>query len=339
MVEVSLTATGTVSDAHVISGPDELRKAALQSVLQWHFSTNSQASTKTQVTVDFHLPESVPASIRPVLTPAPSGEEPPVVERLILLVPESLKQKLESRLTVREGDRLTDVAMNDLTAAASDVDEHLSVNVQRGAKGAVVSISLPLVGVAGGVPAGVIGGVLGSHEAPSKIRVGGNVQAMNLIYKGDAALSARGEGSPHSRRCAFHGQHWQGWHGPGCATCFRSSAAGRKREDCRGAMAIQADSAEWRSSGRGDDGRCEFYIDAVRGDSRYLPTGSLGEGHSQNLNLSADKAVQGRNLLPTVAVRLHAEEDAFAFEDSGGDVKGYGRVDQVRYQSYRKCGA
>jgi TonB family protein len=192
VVEVSLTSTGTVSDAHVISGPEELRKAALQSVLQWHFTANGQGTSKTQVTVDFHLPESVPTSIRPVLTPAPSSEEPLFVDRLILLMPESLKQKLESRLTVREGDRLTDVAMNDLTAAANDVDEHLNVNVQRNAKGAVVVISLPLVGVAGGVsggvpggvPGGVAGGISGGQEAvPSKIRVGGNVQAMNLVNK------------------------------------------------------------------------------------------------------------------------------------------------------------
>src|SRR5882762_8192576 len=64
VVEVSLTATGVVSDAHVLSGPEELRKAALQSVLQWHFSSDAQVSTKTQVTVDFHLPEPAPAEIR-----------------------------------------------------------------------------------------------------------------------------------------------------------------------------------------------------------------------------------------------------------------------------------
>ena len=33
--------TGNVSDARVVSGPEELRKTALQSVLQWHFARES----------------------------------------------------------------------------------------------------------------------------------------------------------------------------------------------------------------------------------------------------------------------------------------------------------
>jgi hypothetical protein len=36
---------------------------------------------------------------------------------------------------------------------------------------------------------------------------------------------------------------------------------------------------------------------------RHWITDSLGERHRQRLNLSADKAVQGGSLLPTVAVR------------------------------------
>src|SRR5712672_2686364 len=36
-LEAALDGTGNVVDAHVVSGPVELRSAALQSVLQWHF--------------------------------------------------------------------------------------------------------------------------------------------------------------------------------------------------------------------------------------------------------------------------------------------------------------
>lgn len=165
VVEVTLSATGTVSDARVLSGPEELRKAALQSVLQWHFSSNSQVSSTTQVTVDFHLPDPAPASIRTAVTPA---VDVPVVDRVILRVPESLKQKLESRLTLRQGDRLTPAAISDLSAAANEIDEHLNVNVETGVEGAVVVISLP----ESAAPA-----------TPGRIRVGGNAQALNLIYK------------------------------------------------------------------------------------------------------------------------------------------------------------
>ena len=46
VVEVKLDSNGNVSDAHVVSGPDELRKAALQSVLQWHFMKNLAGSSR-----------------------------------------------------------------------------------------------------------------------------------------------------------------------------------------------------------------------------------------------------------------------------------------------------
>ena len=59
VVEVKLDSNGNVSDAHVVSGPDELRNAALQSVLQWHLMKNLAGSTR-QVTISFSLPDSAP---------------------------------------------------------------------------------------------------------------------------------------------------------------------------------------------------------------------------------------------------------------------------------------
>src|ERR1039457_4880966 len=54
-VEVKLDAKGIVADARVLSGPDELRKAALQSVLQWHFTGDSAGATRV-VQIIFELP-------------------------------------------------------------------------------------------------------------------------------------------------------------------------------------------------------------------------------------------------------------------------------------------
>jgi TonB family protein len=51
-LEVSLDESGNVYDAHVLSGPDELRKSALESVLNWHFS-NSAARTTRVVSISF----------------------------------------------------------------------------------------------------------------------------------------------------------------------------------------------------------------------------------------------------------------------------------------------
>jgi TonB family protein len=55
VVEVKLDSNGNVGDAHVVSGPDELRNAALKSVLQWHLMKNLAGSTR-QVSISFVLP-------------------------------------------------------------------------------------------------------------------------------------------------------------------------------------------------------------------------------------------------------------------------------------------
>ena len=55
-VEMTLNERGEVSDARVLSGPEELRKATLESVLQWHYSPGALASTVTQATLRFQVP-------------------------------------------------------------------------------------------------------------------------------------------------------------------------------------------------------------------------------------------------------------------------------------------
>jgi TonB family protein len=55
-VEMTLNERGEVSDARVLSGPEELRKAALGSVLQWHYSPAALASTTTYATLRFRVP-------------------------------------------------------------------------------------------------------------------------------------------------------------------------------------------------------------------------------------------------------------------------------------------
>jgi TonB family protein len=55
-LELSLDDRGEVSDARVLTGPDELRRAALESVLQWHYSPAAVRSTSLQTTLRFRLP-------------------------------------------------------------------------------------------------------------------------------------------------------------------------------------------------------------------------------------------------------------------------------------------
>jgi TonB family protein len=56
IVDLTLDARGEVLDARVLSGPDELRKATLESVLQWHYSPSALSSTVTQATLRFQIP-------------------------------------------------------------------------------------------------------------------------------------------------------------------------------------------------------------------------------------------------------------------------------------------
>ena len=56
LLDLAVDDRGEVSDARVLSGPDELRKAALESVLQWHYSPDAVRSISTQATLRFHLP-------------------------------------------------------------------------------------------------------------------------------------------------------------------------------------------------------------------------------------------------------------------------------------------
>jgi TonB family protein len=62
-VEATLDGSGAVTDARIISGPQELRKAAVQSVFEWHFAKDAANSTRL-VTIDFRLPP--PGSSEPV---------------------------------------------------------------------------------------------------------------------------------------------------------------------------------------------------------------------------------------------------------------------------------
>ncbi|MGB9459245.1 MAG: M56 family metallopeptidase [Bryobacteraceae bacterium] len=56
VAQVKLDANGVVTDASILSGPDELRKAVLQSVLNWHFYKDADGAMR-QVSVTFELPK------------------------------------------------------------------------------------------------------------------------------------------------------------------------------------------------------------------------------------------------------------------------------------------
>jgi TonB family protein len=69
-LEVSVDEQGQVSDARVLSGPEELRRACLQSILEWRFRT--PATPSIEVVVHFQLPKD--GSSSEVVLPAVPAE-------------------------------------------------------------------------------------------------------------------------------------------------------------------------------------------------------------------------------------------------------------------------
>ncbi|MBZ5582140.1 MAG: M56 family metallopeptidase [Acidobacteriia bacterium] len=191
VVQVGLDAGGNVNDVHVVSGPDELRRAALESILQWHFGRDSAGKTR-QVSVNFVAP---PQTVVPgVLSSVPEGKPRTVKSIAVQGLPDSLRGELLAALPVKEGDSLPPgEIMSRVTAAVKQFDEHLetafastddSIAISIGApgtrpnlvavdRGATMTITEPngvrrvvpggTVGsVPGGVQAGVMGGILSS---------------------------------------------------------------------------------------------------------------------------------------------------------------------------------
>jgi TonB family protein len=206
IVEAALDTAGNVVDAHVVSGPTELRRAVLQSVLQWHFANDSGANTR-QVRVTFtNLP---PTSIETSLTiTTPGGPAREAARRTEAIggvlggvvngVPtpnrpsfagKTLKQiniqgltddaraRLGSRLPVHVGDILSDDLVQQTFAAVHDYDEHMTVGNKFDPDGSVsFFISAP----------GAMSNGNAIQQPPpppgtKRITIGGNVQQAKLV--------------------------------------------------------------------------------------------------------------------------------------------------------------
>jgi TonB family protein len=192
VVEVKLDANGNVSDAHVVSGPDELRKAALQSVLQWHLMKNLAGSSR-QVSITFSLPDSAPAqpstaaagvgggvyrvgggvtapaagqlSAVMMATAAAEGHLPPQsiwVGRTVKGInvyglPDQARADLLAQLPVHEGDTLSADSLQNVARVANGIDEHLAIRVASAGGGGV---TLEIMVVPGGAMTATAAGTM-----------------------------------------------------------------------------------------------------------------------------------------------------------------------------------
>jgi TonB family protein len=189
VVEARLDSSGNVADAHVVSGPEELRKVTLASVLQWHFAKDSARLTR-QVVVSFTMPQAA-APNAGFATSAENFEklraeaamQNKIQQRNALegrtirsvtvsgLSPQQ-RDELTSKLPIHAGDTVSKDVMERTTRTVKEFDEHMTVfATPTGASEAVVQIVAPNTAAA---PAE-------GPTPPSFIRVGGNVQSTKLI--------------------------------------------------------------------------------------------------------------------------------------------------------------
>jgi TonB family protein len=191
VVEVTLDAAGEVADARVLSGPDQLRKAVLESVLQWHFA-HEPSGTHRQVTVTFDPPAPVApkAAAIPRLLPAPLSDakaqerwnameaarlRAASVQRTVKSVSvtgisDSARAELLGMLPVHQGDSLDLAGTQRLIKAVKEFDEHLIVSFPQAGSETEVAVQ---IAAPNSKPESSIN--------PQRIRVGGNVQQANLV--------------------------------------------------------------------------------------------------------------------------------------------------------------
>jgi len=164
VLEVHIDAEGHVSDAKVVSGPEELRSAALEAILQWHYSPAAMTlPAVTQVTMDFKLPGGATPDSKPGIALPPDWHGTLKSIQIDGLTP-AARDELMQRLPAHEGDAVNADVMASLSKTVRDFDEHLNVSLSPD-EPHTLRISL--------APA--------ASPGPLRIRVGGNVQQAKLL--------------------------------------------------------------------------------------------------------------------------------------------------------------
>jgi TonB family protein len=212
IVDASLDRNGEVTDARVLSGPGELRRDALSSVLQWHYAGDGAAPPSARVSIQYAQRAAATAAVGGALPPAPPPPPPPGATRRELrgvegwdgvlsgiqysgLSPD-LKQRIEDRLKMHAGDTVSNEVLIGIGNSLREIDDHLvlgvfsdqtpqgrSVKLQISVRGAQIAPPVrpapppPPPPPAGQSPAAMPGG------APQRINLSGNVQTANLVTK------------------------------------------------------------------------------------------------------------------------------------------------------------
>jgi TonB family protein len=167
VLEVHIDAEGHVSDTKVLSGPEELRSAALEAILQWHYSPQAMTlPAVTQVTMNFKLPKDGAAAVAQPENVLAEGKRVTLKSITVEGLTPSARDELLQRLPVHQGDTVDADAMRTVMADVLAFDEHLRAILSLSDENSG-SLRIRLM------PADVPGS--------PRIRVGGNVQQAKLV--------------------------------------------------------------------------------------------------------------------------------------------------------------
>jgi protein TonB len=210
VVDATLNSKGEVTDAHVVSGPDELRKTALANVLGWHYQGGVGS---VQVTIQFAqppvqrltlapqaitapVPRGVVGGISPTPLVAPPPPPPPApagfpatlrVVRDIVFdgIEPGAQDQLRSRLPVHVGDTLDGDTLSKVSAAVKEFDPDLGVAFSNAAASPDGSQGITLRIRVNGAPVVPAPAPLlaASPNVPGALRMGSNVQSAALVNK------------------------------------------------------------------------------------------------------------------------------------------------------------
>jgi TonB family protein len=168
VLEAAVDVRGNVIDAQVLTGPQELRNAALQSVLRWHFAPDPGARRR-QVSITFQPgyaqgPRQQTDAASKSQTPATSNIV--TIEAInVLGLSQEARSDLLSRLPVHEGDSFDSARLPEVKQIVKEFDSHLAVVYGATAGKAALTIVIEDL-----VP-----------KSSPVLRVGGNVQHTKLI--------------------------------------------------------------------------------------------------------------------------------------------------------------
>jgi TonB family protein len=137
VIEAALNERGVVTDARVVSGPDQLRKAALLSILDWHYAPGTLSPV--QVAIDFKIPSSLPVFLNGVSLPGGLPEpskrpDPPkldagIIKRIQFIdVSPQVQDTVLAKLPFKEGDLIQTDVMPRVSEIIGAVDEHLTAS-------------------------------------------------------------------------------------------------------------------------------------------------------------------------------------------------------------------